>query len=1546
MPSDADAQEEQPKLALPQTRGYQQEMLDESLKKNIVIALDTGAGKTHIAVLRMKLECEQPSSKVSWFLTPTVALCHQQHEVIKSHLPVSVGMISGANEPDQWKDQQLWVRVLRDHKIIVSTHDVLLNALRHGYISMGRSINLIIFDEAHHAADNHPYNKIMQEFYFTLPKRALPPMQNVNTEASVRPMVLGLTASPVFGGDIEKAFRKIESNLDCVIRAPLLYREELAGFVHRPEFKYVIYATPNYYYSGTPPSSNLVSLQNVVNALNIDDDPYVHSLREKLTKLPPGPERDRTDQKLSKTIRKRDSYTNKGLRDFLRAADDICVELGEWAADWYIEKVLEQARGAEHFMDFTSAWSSREHRYLMDALNSVVVTPVSYEPSVIVAKTSDKVQKLVDTILSEKKAFEEIGEEYRGLVFVTRRDAVLALTELLLHHPGNAGTFQVGSLLGNSESTRRHSFLDITKKLLRKEASETLRDFKIGDLNLIIATAVAEEGLDIQACCNVTRWDPPPNMVSWAQSRGRARKQRSTFVLMFSDQTVHHGQVKDWEDLEQEMVRLYHSGRTWVPAEQDDDPADNNLLFRVESTGALLTLNSAVEHLEHFCAVLPGAGHGSLAPIYDIDPPEYPAEWHSRGGEVPQYLGPYGCTVTLPRIVDPSFRVFTTPCVHSRKVTARRHVAFQAYLALYEKGLLNDHLLPLTSVLEPELEDEVKDLLKEVDKRDGVAKVTRQMDPWLLPTDSEDVWWPTELTFQGHPSLRLLTRIKPSELRDEEMPILYTPDYGAVKVTLRTASTTITPFLPSDTLIMRAREYTRRILWPVYGSRMKWEDTDFMYLFLPTIENVDGPWEERRKAQSELPTMLSTSPLPLFAPADWFGKKFSHPGDVAMVSEIRRFGKPYRFVRWRMKRVSEEEAEDLVARYAPDDGELEITYPLIEVKPLTKRMNFLLPPPPEDKGDDAASQQSSLLLPEFSNVVLISRTEVKYSLWLPSVLRAIAIANTVCSMRDTILAGTPLTSIPLPLLTTATTAPGSQAHVNYQRLETLGDTVLKYITSIQLLAEFPLWHEGYLARRKDHTVSNARLAKAAVRKQLYKWIIRDRFSPKKWKPLFTTVPEVPVETPEVTEAKPEVPPELEDKAKRRKRLSGELSTKVLADVVESLIGAAYIHGKFDYAIECIRVFDIGISLRSIPERVDAMLSRVIKLEFEPSQLSRVEDMLGYTFKRKALLIEALTHASYQGDLEVISYERMEFLGDCVLDMIVTDYLYHAPGKQYSPGHIHLRKTAVVNAHFLALICLRTYTEHTSMIPKVLRSGKLAYGEKPQRVYLWQCLMHSNARLLDQQNIAFARWQTCHEEIERQLSEGKAFPWALLTYMQAPKFFSDMVESMLGAVFLDSGGDLDVARGVLEKLGIMRTLEYIVKSDMDVQHPVSRLGLWAAKQDDAKVIYDIKREGDMVSCTVFLNRFEEKEELVSIEDEWRGRSSQEHVRFAAADKAMELLESRATAESAWWQNDDAGWGDDNVGWGDDAAGWEDDDARESDAGSNGPGAKDNDVMMSG
>lgn len=368
--------------------------------------------------------------------------------------------------------------------------------------------------------------------------------------------------------------------------------------MHRPEFKHVIYAAPKYLLLGTPPSRSLQSLETVVNSLNIEEDPRVLIMRAELRQHDPGPKRDRLDRRLSEVIDKRNTYTQKGLRDFERAAKEICSDLGEWAADWYIQKVCNHATGAGNgFPEFSFTVSESEKEYLLKHLSRVEITPVpDDDPEDILRRSSDKVEKLVDKLLEEKAFFESheieyrgrvTKMEYRGLVFVTRRDAVLALTETLARHPRTAQEFAVGSLLGESGSFQRRSFLDITRRLLRQPANATLADFRIGNLNLIVATAVAEEGLDIQACCNVVRWDIPQNMVSWAQSRGRARQALSSFVLMLSDSLEYVPTVRKWVEQEKEMNRMYNTTQEYkaMLVDNEDAEEDDDLRFTVDATG-------------------------------------------------------------------------------------------------------------------------------------------------------------------------------------------------------------------------------------------------------------------------------------------------------------------------------------------------------------------------------------------------------------------------------------------------------------------------------------------------------------------------------------------------------------------------------------------------------------------------------------------------------------------------------------------------------------------------------------------------------------------------------------------------------------------------------------------------------------------------------------------------------------------------------------------------------------------------------------------------
>lgn len=1460
--------------SIPKTRDYQQEMLDASLKENIIIAQDTGSGKTLIAILRMRYEIERGSQKVSWFVAPTVALCNQQHSVIKDNMQVPVGLIHGALEPKQWTDIGLWKRVLENNRVVVSTPQVLLDALSHGYVHMGLDIGLLVFDEAHHADRNHPMSCIMRDFYFSLPPR-LPAASgpSVPIKQDERPMILGLTASPMFGGNPTLAFRKLEANLDCVIRSPRANRDELLTHVHRPIFRHVRYDTPQYS-DRSYTSKNLSAVEAVIATMNIEEDPFVIQLRQKLAKTARGPEYTRMDQKLSKAIQSKKTYSHSGMNDLANAGKAICYDIGPWAADWYIESVVSRALDKQTPWDeLIGSLQPKEKTYLMKHLSQIELTPLSYDPTDIEAGITEKVRVLLDTLDYEKDWSESSNEPYSGLIFVTRRDGVLALSEVLRNHPRSAH-YRLGCLLGSSQSSYRNSFLDITRTLLKDQPqADILEGFRSGDRNLIVATSVAEEGLDIQACGNVIRWDIPDNMASWAQSRGRARRRRSSFVLMFESSGIDNARVAEFEKLEAQMTALYLADRASRPTVSSDEevPDPDEPVFKVKSTGAILTPLLAVSHLNHFCAVIPNSVN---LPIYDIDPPDMPEGWHSfdPANRVvpPPYPGPFGCTVTLPRRLPAELRIFSVDRIYPTKQSAYRHVAYKAYLALYHANLLNDHLLPLTSVVDADLEEEVKNLLKDVEKRSSMASVTNQMNPWQ-DESMDTAWTVTRIVIPGFSPVRMLTRADLPSFTAGEAPVLYHPRKGRIDVELQAQGAAC----HSASDLQAAHESTRRLFWCLYGIRMQWDKFDFAYLFEPAEEDPDRDvWDARRRWLWDLQGEGSSGD-DLFANAATFGQAFSHPADITWIRDGFPHGKVYRFLGWRHDPLSEEELQDFMARYSRMP-EIEITYPLLHVEELPQRRNFLQPLP----SISDAPLRRSFLPPQSSRVVLLSQAQCDHAILIPSIIRHISIAATAVSLRESLLIKTPLYHIPFSRLITAITAPVAQGHVNYQRLETLGDAVLKFVVSMHLIATYPFWHEGYLTRRKDHAVSNSRLAKEAIRLSLYKWIVRDRFTPRKFKPQYFTAEKVN----EITE---DVVPG--DSSQGTPKVPEDLSTKMLADVAEALIGAAFLHGGYNLGIECTRLFDLGIDPKAGWQPLEVYIEKAlscVETADVPTPMTDIERMLGYTFTHKLLLLEAITHASYQFDHRTVSYERMEFLGDSVLDMVITDHLYHYPGKQFTPGQMHIRKSAVVNMHFLTYVCFKCSLEKDASLPRPTRNG-IVMDEETQEICLYQCLLHSSPVVFDQQRATLARYRKVKDEIEEALLRGPTFPWAALTRLQAPKFFSDMIESIIGAVYLDSRGNMDVVRQVLRKIGIMQQLERNLKDDVDVLHPLTRVHIWAARQQK-ELTSEFEEERGHVTCTITV----EGREPVQATAEKRGRASQEEARFAAAEKAIQLWDIRA------------------------------------------------------
>lgn len=176
-------------------RSYQLEILHVAMERNTVAFLETGSGKTLIAVQLMKqiahklrVKCKK---SLIVFLAPKIQLVIQQAEVIRINTDLKVADYYGAKCANGWNVQQ-WKQETTLNEVLVMTPQILLDGLQFSFLNLDL-VDLLIFDECHHAWGQNPYAKMMKEYYY---------------KCQHKPKIFGMTASPVIG-------KGVSSNIDC-----------------------------------------------------------------------------------------------------------------------------------------------------------------------------------------------------------------------------------------------------------------------------------------------------------------------------------------------------------------------------------------------------------------------------------------------------------------------------------------------------------------------------------------------------------------------------------------------------------------------------------------------------------------------------------------------------------------------------------------------------------------------------------------------------------------------------------------------------------------------------------------------------------------------------------------------------------------------------------------------------------------------------------------------------------------------------------------------------------------------------------------------------------------------------------------------------------------------------------------------------------------------------------------------------------------------------------------------------------------------------------
>uniref|UniRef100_A0A8B9Q606 ribonuclease III n=1 Tax=Apteryx owenii TaxID=8824 RepID=A0A8B9Q606_APTOW len=186
-------------------RKYQVELLEAALDHNTIVCLNTGSGKTFIAVLLTKELSYQirgdfnKNGKRTVFLVNSANQVAQQVSAVRTHSDLKVGEYSSVEITESWTKEK-WSQEFSKHQVLVMTCHVALTVLRNEYLSLS-NINLLVFDECHLAIQDHPYREIMK----------------ICEDCPSCPRILGLTASILNGkcdpAELEEKIQKLEKIL-------------------------------------------------------------------------------------------------------------------------------------------------------------------------------------------------------------------------------------------------------------------------------------------------------------------------------------------------------------------------------------------------------------------------------------------------------------------------------------------------------------------------------------------------------------------------------------------------------------------------------------------------------------------------------------------------------------------------------------------------------------------------------------------------------------------------------------------------------------------------------------------------------------------------------------------------------------------------------------------------------------------------------------------------------------------------------------------------------------------------------------------------------------------------------------------------------------------------------------------------------------------------------------------------------------------------------------------------------------------------------------
>ena len=456
-----------------QPREYQKQIFQTCKNKNCLVVLPTGTGKTLIAIMltihRFKLF---PLKKIL-ILAPTRPLVEQHFQSFQKLLP------------EDWADMQIFTgktpaqkrkKIYQTAEFIFSTPQCISNDLKNNLYNL-EDVSTLVIDESHRCLKNYAYNFIAQKY----------------KQQSLNPRILGLTASP---GNDKKTITKVCENLN-VNAVEIRTREsaDVKPYLQELEFE----------------------------KIDVNFPPQFEEIRQLLKEI--------CNKKIKELKNRKVLFGYASKTTLLNCQRKIikAITTGNKSPNYLISSsVCAQAIKLQHALELLETQTiSSFTTYLKKIYKEAEQKKSKASQKLASSPEFNKAYTLTTALDFEhpklNKLFEITENQLQKnpnskiLIFTQYRDTVNKIKEILKKIPNSKTEIFVG------QAIKKHDSGKITG-MNQKQQKEIIEKFSQGKINILICTAIGEEGLDIPEVNEVIFYEPIPSAIRSIQRRGRTAR--------------------------------------------------------------------------------------------------------------------------------------------------------------------------------------------------------------------------------------------------------------------------------------------------------------------------------------------------------------------------------------------------------------------------------------------------------------------------------------------------------------------------------------------------------------------------------------------------------------------------------------------------------------------------------------------------------------------------------------------------------------------------------------------------------------------------------------------------------------------------------------------------------------------------------------------------------------------------------------------------------------------------------------------------------------